>query len=308
MEFDPWTADAHQVTALQLLTWLDGATTGGQSRKAREFVDAGTVFTVEDDDLDTMLRTLRAAELVHLDSRMSKPAGGFVDITADGRTLVRQVESQQRDAMARESACEEALLDWVAAISSGGSRDTGDWSGFLSDPRSFFYGDQFSNDEIGSAIWSLKEEDYVTGLGVSGYPYVLRARLSAKGKQVARRRRGIQSTLQDDVATQHFTTNFHGPMSGQIAVGNHTTQSQGTLLSAAEFGALLDTVREAADGLPGGDRERALTYVDVIQAEAGEDDRTMSDGAISKLTAIAKTAGSTALTTAVQTYVQATMT
>jgi hypothetical protein len=297
-----WTDSRYDITRTHLLDWVDK--TNGE-RTLGEF--AGSPFTVEDatgehHDVDDIATDLEADGLVHA----HRTLGGInsLSLTAAGRREVALREERRANKALRRRACAEALLSWIGARVDGGDQaPLIDSMVRTASPYGYFEGDPFGQAEVDAASRQLLDEGLISGQASWGGG-VARPSLTTKGRQVIDYHDGsLRSHYEATEGRGHtFISHFGNVSGGQIAVGDQVTQTQHNYAAPdADVLELLDAVRSAVLGLPEGDREAGLAFVDAIQA-SGPDD--VSRGLARKLLDLASKAGDAAVTTATAALIQ----
>lgn len=127
----------------------------------------------------------------------------------------------------RAPVCRRALLCWLD------DNDDGDrlleLSGMSSDPHSWYYGTQFTPQEIGAAGDNLATRGYVEVLTVEELG-AFRAHLTARGRTCVEQHDGIVEEM-ETVMRGGANVNFHGPYNqygGNNAIGSPGTSQTST--------------------------------------------------------------------------------
>jgi hypothetical protein len=222
------------------------------------------------------------------------------DLTTEGRQNCRDRTARRADVSRRQQACREALLNYLAGKTPPERVPIGEFSAA---PQAMYEGVPFEESDLFEARRYLVEHGLVTaewsGMDDIGH-------LTAEGHDVIddfggslKAFRGAQRS-----GESQFQTHFHGDVHGMVGIGESVSQTQHQGLAAGDVFGLLDAVRSAATELPPAERTIALTYADLIQAEAQEPDDTLRKRALERLQGIASKAGTTALGVAVTALTQ----
>lgn len=175
-EWPAWSQDAREVTDARVLAGLltglgeDGQTTTSTAQLVGEL----GLTDVEPNHL--------AAHLVRLgyfteDSLSLQPGSNTLTVTSKGRRLTREIgDSRQRVSVNRSAR--SALLRWL--YESGGDRRPNP-DEILTTPFSWFYGTQFTSDQVADAARNLRDRGFIEALGTS-HNDVLRVNLTPRGE------------------------------------------------------------------------------------------------------------------------------
>lgn len=301
-----WSASEDEVLSVRVLTWAhekaDGRTTpilgsflpeDASNEEARHLVDLAQVMADNG--------------LVRIGGRLAGPIASSIDVTAAGLDELRRHAETAGNPKARAVGCREALLDWLYVQKRAGAHMP-NVDGFLQDPRSWFHGSQFTDQEVQDAGEHLAHRAFIGTTGALGRP-VIRALIEALGEQVVEEFDGSLArwSAAERRGGSQFVTHFHGDVTGQVGVGESVVQTQNNGIDGELVARLLNEVREAALRLPIGDQAYFLTYVDVLQAEAStpSPDRSLLQGSLDRLKALSAKAGDAALSGAVGALIQA---
>jgi hypothetical protein len=262
-----WSSSRQTVLESRLLDWIFERSDGFH---APMIVNALDDLECTSDDAEGLARTLRSQGLVKFNERMGGLTSSSVFLTDEGQQLARQQRDRSAAPRARAVASREALLDWLYTQKRSG-RHSPVLTEMQSDPQGWFEGSQLTEEEIGDAGTHLKSLGLINGVSAWGTG-VPRGEIEVEGEIVVEQ---FDSSLSEWAAgqrgSQQIVTNFHGPVSGQVGIGQ-VSQTQNVGVDPGALLALLADVRAAAVALDPGDQMYAGTYVDVIQAEASGGD------------------------------------
>ncbi len=294
-----WTISERDITRLTMLDWVEESTKGNRIPSIAEFVDAHRPFNADKDTTLSILGSLEADGLVRTQNSLAGGLTAHVMLTARGREDVADRVERRRDRPLRRRACREALLHWVAQQTDDGKKSPV-LDHFLQAPQGNFEGIPFGVDEMHDASRYLRDKGFLAG-GASFGGGVARPSLTCEGEEVVEEYNGsLRAYERAHLPTGQRTTHFHGDVHGQVAVGDHATQTQ-QLGSRDQVLALVQAVREAAATLPVSDAGAALAYAGVVEAEitSNASDPNLAVGALDRLKRVAGTAGDTAFKAAV---------
>jgi microcompartment protein CcmL/EutN len=205
------------------------------------------------------------------------PATG-ARLTSVGQVHVRRLRTQRADGAARRVACREALLCWLYNEQEVLGVKSPSLNGFAKDPRGWFVGQAFSEDEVDRAAKFLKEARLVSGIGALGKP-LLRANLLPAGIECVRQCDGAVETFLNRQRQSTGGTTIH-VQGDNNAVAANSPQAQQTIVAIAnqldleELRRFAQGVKEALPllkDLTEEDQSQATELVDQINTELAAD-------------------------------------
>lgn len=298
-----WTSSREVALQGALLDWVYEASKGDRTPALGTFTDETT--GVDKEALDGLVAALRSRDLITLNKRGGGPSSSTAYLTSAGRAAVRTRHERRSNTKARAIAAREALLDWYYEQKRrGGHFPVVD--AFLEDVRGSFEGDPFTEKELDDAAGHLKDRGLLKAIG-SAERAVLRAEITVEGEDVVENYDGSLAAWGNAQRSggQQFVTHFNAPVSGQVGIGENVTQTQHQGFDADTLLRLVEDVREAATAVEPAEQAYLLTYLDLVQAEATneEPNRELMRGAGDRLKVIAAKAGNAGLSASVTTLV-----
>jgi hypothetical protein len=255
-----------EVSHIRLLDWIYDETAGDYASgipSVRGFADKEEL---PPDSVDHEARALERRGLLRFGP--ARLGGvGTVYLTDEGRRDVEERKRRREEPGLRRRACRDAFLDWLDS-QPGSSTNTVPVDGFLRDNRSTWEGEPFDVPDVEVATAYLRDRGLVSGVEVEEFGGPIRASITAAGVDCVEAGGSVADYLnRGQLAGTTITTHFHGPVPGQVGIGNtiHQTQYQG--LDVETLNRLLLDVREAAEQVDPGEAQYLLTYADTIQAE-----------------------------------------
>jgi hypothetical protein len=257
-----------EILRIQFLDWLYDV---GSERPSEQ---AKVVDFLGDDEPDHQTETVWRGILRELDSdgliRLAETmgfGGTSATLTGAGRGDVEARRKRRQNPARRNAAGRDAVVRWVYA-----HPKAPDLSPMVTDPDSFYEGQPFDLPDFDAALKYLLAKGLVTGQDVAEF-VLLHAELTDKGIDCAENFGGSVSDYLRRSEDGGGTTNvnFHGPVSGAIALGNRdvTQTVTSTGIAADELVVLVRAIAEAVSVL-GLSEEDASTIASDAQIIEGE--------------------------------------
>jgi hypothetical protein len=302
-----WTSSHDELHRIKFLDWLYDNSRDGQAPSVGNF--KGSPYApggIDNDALQAIIKACETAGLLRLHEVLAGVLASSATLTNLGTTEVRQRHERRDDLTQQSIACRDALVSWLYDRYLHGM-ESPDVPMFLNDPRGHFEGKRFDQRVVERATLFLRDKGIISGEGAWGGG-VVRPKLTAAGIDCAEQ---YDSSVRDYLRAQHgggahFTTHFHGEVSGQVGVGANVTQTQHQGIDPGTLQRLLEDVREAAEQVDRDQAQYLLTYADTIQAEVTTEspDADVIRGSGNRLKQIAGKVGDAGLTASVAALVQ----
>ena len=210
--------------------------------------------------------------------KVTRNLGGLssVELTPTGLQEVTELHRRRADKAQRRVACRDAVLAWVYdqhEAEGGSAANIGDFS---ADPRSSFWGDPFTQDEVAAATEYLDQKGLVTGQDVAQLRGLVTLLITDKGIDCVEHHGGSVSEYlrrsEQPGGGQHFTTDIYGGISGgQVAWGSNVTQTAEQGLDVQAVLTLTAALREVLPvlDLDEDDRARIEDIAGQVDTEVG---------------------------------------
>jgi hypothetical protein len=147
-------------------------------------------------------------------------------LTADGVAAAERAAAARADPRQRSQALRRGMITWLADREKA-SDTPHDWTRFLHDPRSTFYGDFFTTDELAREAPYLTEHGLIRGLAArDGTDFGwTRPRLTAKGRDCNDDYGGdVAESLKSEQPGRSTHISVTGSPGTQINAGDHNSQ------------------------------------------------------------------------------------
>ncbi|HEX3958316.1 MAG TPA: CHAT domain-containing protein [Trebonia sp.] len=158
-----WVMSHDQSRQMRLLTWLAEQDDG--------IFELSALYS-GDDEADLARRDVGALGELGLVRPVIGGGSSLVtvqaSITSAGRARAGELTAKRRDRSGRQWACRSALISWlydIDAVETMSRSQT--WSGFFTDTRSAYFGDQFSEHEVDRAAAWLYRHKLIDGATVN---------------------------------------------------------------------------------------------------------------------------------------------
>lgn len=298
-----WTASREEFLQGVLLEWVYESTRGSIVPDLGEFMEA--TEGVDEETLEGIVAALESRGWIQVTWMMGGLDSSSAQLTDIGRAVVRARLDRRNNWRERSVAAREALLDWFYDQKRRGVHHPVT-KGFLSDTRGHFEGDPLTEQEFNDAARHLFDVGLVKGTR-SAQRFLVRGEITTTGETVVEDYDGSLAPWRQSQRSggQQITTHFHGPVSGQVGIGEQVTQTQHQGFDVDTVLRLIEDAREAAADVPAGEQALVYTYLDVLQAEvtAAEPNPVMVKGTGDRLKAIAAKVGDHGLAASIQALV-----
>lgn len=296
-----WSSSDFDLKCLLFADWLAAKQEGGLMPHAVGFRDTNP--SLGDDTIRDIVTYHASRGHVHQSTGLGGVENLSVRLSDEGLAALRQRKQRQGDEKLRALACRDALLDWLYACEGGPNPSSVD--DIRGDPRSFFEGSPFTDEELHRSALYLKERGLLDGLAVWQRADPLRPQLTSDGRDCIEQYEGSVAAFMRrslDQRGDQIITHFNAPVHGQVGIaGGDLNQTQHQGIDGATLQRLLDDVREAAEQIDPAEKPYLLVYVDTLQAEADaqQPNAGIIRGTVDRLGEIAGRVGNATLSTTV---------